>query len=64
MEKDPEKKNYPGGTFDPLGYSKDQKTFMTDKVKHIKNGKIQESALLIYQIVLLTCIFDVCPTWF
>jgi hypothetical protein len=23
MEKDPEKKKYPGGAFDPLGYSKD-----------------------------------------
>ncbi|PWA68372.1 hypothetical protein CTI12_AA309280 [Artemisia annua] len=32
MEKDPEKKNYPGGTFDPLGYSKDPKTFMAEKV--------------------------------
>ncbi|NBH29342.1 hypothetical protein D3Z60_27550, partial [Lachnospiraceae bacterium] len=27
MEKDPEKKKYPGGAFDPLGYSKDPKKF-------------------------------------
>jgi len=47
MEKDPEKKKYPGGAFDPLGYSKDPKKFHEYKIKEVKNGK-QELFVTLY----------------
>jgi len=50
MEKDPEKKKYPGGAFDPLGYSKDPKTFHEYKVKEIKNGKNSSAITSIFFI--------------
>ncbi|GFY84553.1 chlorophyll a-b binding protein 6 [Actinidia rufa] len=36
MEKDTEKKKYPGGAFDPLGYSKDPAKFEEYKVKEVQ----------------------------
>ncbi|KAK1355500.1 Chlorophyll a-b binding protein, chloroplastic [Heracleum sosnowskyi] len=40
MEKDPEKKKYPGGAFDPLGYSKDPNKFEKMKLKEVKNDRL------------------------
>ena len=51
MEKDPEKKKYPGGAFDPLGYSKDPKKFEELKVKEIKNGKQTRTHILPFLII-------------
>jgi len=37
---------YPGGSFDPFGYSKDAKTLETMKLKEIKNGRLAMMAML------------------
>lgn len=39
-EPDSEKRKYPGGPFDPLGFSRNTKSLDELKLKEIKNGNI------------------------
>lgn len=45
-ETDAEKRKYPGGAFDPFGFSKDAATFEQNKIKEIKNGRLAMVAFL------------------
>ncbi|KAH7422872.1 hypothetical protein KP509_12G030000 [Ceratopteris richardii] len=49
-EKEPEKRNYPGGAFDPLGFSKNPQQFEEYKVKELKNGRLALLAFLGFSI--------------
>lgn len=45
-ETDPVKRCYPGGAFDPLGFSKDPKSLEVYKLKELKNGRLAMIATL------------------
>eukprot|EP01026_Neomeris_dumetosa_P044334 TRINITY_DN372_c2_g1_i1.p2 TRINITY_DN372_c2_g1~~TRINITY_DN372_c2_g1_i1.p2 ORF type:complete len:233 (+),score=48.94 TRINITY_DN372_c2_g1_i1:141-839(+) len=45
-QEDPEKRVYPGGAFDPAGFSKNADSFETMKLKEVKNGRLAMLAML------------------
>lgn len=45
-EADPEKRKYPGGAFDPFGFSKDAGNFEKMKLRELKNGRLAMLAFL------------------
>eukprot|EP01025_Chloroclados_australasicus_P002560 TRINITY_DN1058_c0_g1_i10.p1 TRINITY_DN1058_c0_g1~~TRINITY_DN1058_c0_g1_i10.p1 ORF type:complete len:268 (+),score=42.23 TRINITY_DN1058_c0_g1_i10:102-806(+) len=46
MQEDPEKRIYPGGAFDPAGFSKNSETFEKMKLREVKNGRLAMLAML------------------
>ena len=47
-ETDPIKRIYPGGAFDPLGFSKDPASLETLQLKELKNGRLAMFSFLGY----------------
>ncbi|GBG65310.1 hypothetical protein CBR_g50349 [Chara braunii] len=52
-ERDVTRRSYPGGAFDPMGFSKDAAKFEEYKVKEVKNGRLAMMAMLGFSIQAL-----------